>query len=142
MADCGGWANIVPGQHHTLGLDAAGRVHAIGRVEYGRLGLGKQRQTDATEPIQVLGPLEGRKCVEVSCGTTVSFAVTEDGECFSWGMGSNGQLGLSDEEDAWEPNKMTGKQLEQRKVMAVSGGGQHTVLIVQEDSASANGTVV
>ena len=50
----------------------------------------------------------------------------------SWGMGSNGQLGQStDEEDAWEPGTMLGKQLEQRKVMAVSGGGQHTVLIAQ-----------
>ena len=47
-------------------------------------------------------------------------------------MGSNGQLGQStDEEDAWEPGTMLGKQLEQRKVMAVSGGGQHTVLIAQ-----------
>ena len=50
---------------------------------------------------------------------------------FSWGMGSNGQLGQSDEEDLWEPGTMLGKQLEQRKVMAVSGGGQHTVLIAQ-----------
>ena len=47
------WAQIVVGQHHTLALDAAGNVHALGRVEYGRLGLGDQRQTDATEPIQV-----------------------------------------------------------------------------------------
>jgi alpha-tubulin suppressor-like RCC1 family protein len=72
---------------------------------------------------------------------------------FSWGMGSNGQLGQSDEEDLWEPGTMLGKQLEQRKVMAVSGGGQHTVLIAQgtflfvcfndllisEDSAPADG---
>ena len=121
----------MPGQHHTLALDAAGGVHALGRVEYGRLGLGNQRQTDATEPIPVAGALEGQKCVEVSCGTTVSFAVTDGGECFSWGMGSNGQLGHEDDEDAWEPSKMLGKQLEQRRVMAVSGGGQHTVLIAQ-----------
>lgn len=132
----------MPGQHHTLALDAAGNVHALGRVEYGRLGLGKQRQTDATEPIQV--ELEGKKCVDVSCGTTVSFAVTERGECFSWGMGSNSQLGHEDDEDAWEPGTMLGKQLQQRSVMAVSGGGQHTVLIAQEsaaqDSAPAVGT--
>ena len=49
----GGWSQIIPGQHHTVALDAAGRVHALGRVEYGRLGLGKQRGTDATEPVQV-----------------------------------------------------------------------------------------
>ena len=52
-ADCGGWSLIVPGQHHTVALDAAGRVHALGRVEYGRLGLGKQREADAVEPVQV-----------------------------------------------------------------------------------------
>jgi len=139
-ANSGGWAHIVVGQHHTLALDAAGNVHALGRMEYGRLGLGDQRQTDATEPIQVGGALEGKKCIDVSAGTTVSFAVTEKGECYSWGMGSNGQLGQStDEEDAWEPGTMLGKQLEQRKVMAVSGGGQHTVLIAQEDSAPADG---
>ena len=67
---------------------------------------------------QVNGALDGKKCIDVSAGTTVSFAVTERGECFSWGMGSNGQLGHNnDEEDAWEPGTMLGKQLEQRKVI-------------------------
>ena len=56
-ANCGGWAQIVVGQHHTLALDASGNVHALGRVEYGRLGLGDQRQTDATEPIKVRNSL-------------------------------------------------------------------------------------
>jgi regulator of chromosome condensation len=130
----------VPGQHHLLALDAAGRVHALGRMEYGRLGLGKQQKTDAIEPIQVLGPLDGRRCVDVSCGTAVSFAITAEGECFSWGMGTNGQLGLGDEEDAWEPTRMIGKQLEHRRVVAVSGGGQHTVVIALEDNAPADGT--
>ena len=37
-ANSGGWAHIVVGQHHTLALDAAGNVHALGRLEYGRLG--------------------------------------------------------------------------------------------------------
>ena len=54
-----------------------------------------------------MGALEHRKCVDVSSGTAVSFAVTEDGECFSWGMGTNGQLGHGDdEEDAYEPGKL------------------------------------
>ena len=38
-ANSGGWAHIVVGQHHTLALDAAGNVHALGRMEYGRLGM-------------------------------------------------------------------------------------------------------
>ncbi len=139
-ADSGGWAQIVPGQHHTLALDAKGRVHALGRVDYGRLGLGKNQKSDAIEPTRVLGALATRKCVDVSCGTTVSFAVTSDGECYSWGMGTNGQLGHASDDDAWEPEKMLGKQLETRKVMAVSGGGQHTVLIAKEDNAPVAGS--
>lgn len=130
-SEAGGWAQIVPGQHHTLALDASGKVHALGRVEYGRLGLGDDHKTDATEPMRIRGPLENRRCVDVSCGTAVSFAVTADGECYSWGMGTNGQLGHEDEEDAWEPAIMLGKQLQERKVVAVSGGGQHTVIIAK-----------
>ena len=55
-------------------------------------------------------------------------------------MGTNGQLGHEDDEDAWEPGKMLGKQLDSKKVMAISGGGQHTVLIAQEDNAAAVGS--
>ena len=36
-------------------------------------------------------------CVEVACGTAVSYAVTKEGLCYSWGMGTNGQLGTGDE---------------------------------------------
>ena len=42
----GGWAQIVPGQHHALALDKSGVAYALGRVEYGRLGLGKFISTD------------------------------------------------------------------------------------------------
>ncbi len=77
--------------------------------------------------------LAGKKVVDVSCGTTVSFAVTEDGEVFSWGMGTNGQLGHEEEdEDAWTPQPMLGKQLENRRVLLASGGGQHTVVLAKD----------
>ena len=36
--------------------------------------------------------------------------------------------------DMLKVSKMVGKQLETRKVISVSGGGQHTLLIAKEDS--------
>ena len=48
-------------------------------------------------------------------------------------MGTNGQLGHGDEEDAWEPVEMKGKQLETRSVASASGGGQHTVLLAKDN---------
>ena len=125
------WASIVPGQHHAVALDTSGKVFAIGRVEYGRLGLGKAVTEDAKVPT-VVPALEKTKVVDVGAGTAVSFAVTSEGDVFSWGMGTNGQLGHEGDEDAWEPKKMLGKQLETRKVVLATGGGQHTQLLAVE----------
>jgi len=36
-----GLAQVTFGQHHILLLDATGKVHAIGRHDYGVLGLGE-----------------------------------------------------------------------------------------------------
>jgi len=118
------------GQHHTMILNSKGEAMALGRSEYGRLGLGEDA-TDATVPTAVPS-LVGKKCVEVGCGSVVSYAVTEDGECFAWGMGTNGQLGTGDEDDLFLPKQIKSKQLENRSVLAVSSGGQHTVLLAKD----------
>jgi len=125
-------AGVALGQHHALCLSRAGLVASLGRQEYGRLGLGEDG-ADATTPTAVQ---DLETAVEVACGTAVSYAITEAGDCFSWGMGTNGQLGTGDEEDVYSPVKMTGKQLEGRRVTVVSSGGQHTVLIAQDREAS------
>jgi len=122
------WDCVAMGQHHTLGL-ASGKVVALGRSEYGMLGLG-DGTGDAAIPTSVPG-ISG-PCCEVACGSTVSYAVTETGDCFAWGMGTNGQLGTGNEEDLWSATKVGGKQLEGRIVIAVSSGGQHTVLIAKD----------
>lgn len=58
------------------------------------------------------------------------------GRAFAWGMGTNYQLGTGEEEDVWSPVEMVGKQLENRTVLAVSSGGQHTVLLVKDKEQS------
>ena len=71
-------------------------MFALGRSEYGRLGLGEgSGSTEEAVVPTVLSSLSN--CVEVACGTAVSYAVTKEGECYSWGMGTNGQLGTGDE---------------------------------------------
>ena len=69
---------------------------------------------------------------KVACGTAVSYAVTEAGDCLAWGFGANGQLGTGEEEDLWTPLKMVGKHLKDKKVLVVSSGGQHTVIIAKD----------
>ncbi|KAG9330975.1 hypothetical protein JZ751_021416 [Albula glossodonta] len=55
---------------------------------------------------------------------------------FAWGMGTNLQLGTGEEDDEWSPILMSGKQLENRAVLSVSSGGQHTVLLVKDKQES------
>ncbi|MEQ2224804.1 Regulator of chromosome condensation [Ilyodon furcidens] len=126
------WVDFSGGQHHTLCLDAEGQVYSLGRAEYGRLGLG-QGAEEKSEPAPVAGmePAKG-----VSCGASVSYAVTRAGSVYAWGMGTNLQLGTGEEEDEWSPVKMTGKQLENREVLLASSGGQHTVLLVKDKQES------
>ncbi|XP_076016985.1 regulator of chromosome condensation [Genypterus blacodes] len=126
------WVDFCGGQHHTLCLDAEGQVYSLGRAEYGRLGLG-QDAVEKGEPTPVTGiePASG-----VTCGASVSFAVTREGSVYSWGMGTNLQLGTGEEDDEWSPVKVTGKQLENRAVLMASSGGQHTVLLVKDKQES------
>ncbi|XP_058859325.1 regulator of chromosome condensation-like isoform X2 [Acipenser ruthenus] len=105
-----------------------GQVYSLGRAEYGRLGLGEGRE-EKSEPTAVP---ELTDAETVACGASVSFAVTRNGRVFAWGMGTNLQLGTGEEEDEWRPVEMTGKQLENRTVLSVSSGGQHTVLLVKD----------
>lgn len=72
------WTLITSGQHHTIALSDDGKVYALGRKEYGRLGLGKECE-DATE-LQLIGDLKDKKIVNVACGSATSFAVTENGK--------------------------------------------------------------
>ncbi|CAL1547154.1 unnamed protein product [Lymnaea stagnalis] len=127
FSESGPWEMISGGQHHTVALNAKGKVYTLGREDYGRLGLGKdcgERKVPTLVPA-----LEGLTAINVAAGGCVSFAVTSNGDLYSWGMGSNNQLGTGDDEDQFTPIKVTGKQLETRSVVMVSSGGQHTVVL-------------
>ena len=98
------------------------------RADASRLGLGKDTE-EPNLPTQVEG-LKGVKAVTVAAGGACLFVVTATGELYCWGMGTNLQLGMSDEEDVWTPERVTGKKMENRRTLAVSVGGQHTALLV------------
>jgi len=125
------WEHIAIGQHHVLALEKNGKVYCLGRSEYGRLGLG-EGTGDAAESTPVPG-VPGA-CGQVACGTAVSYTITKEGDCYSWGMGTNGQLGTGEDEDVWSPTVIKSKQTESREVLSVSSGGQHTVFLARDRS--------
>ncbi|XP_014216858.1 regulator of chromosome condensation [Copidosoma floridanum] len=124
------WVQISSGQHHTIALDDKGQVYILGRKEYGRLGLGIMSE-DATELVLV-PKLSNTKCIDVAAGTAQSFAVTENGKLYAWGMGSEGQLGTGEEDDILEPRLIESKYVKEVEVLRVSGGGQHTIILAKK----------
>ncbi|XP_053432194.1 regulator of chromosome condensation isoform X4 [Nycticebus coucang] len=126
------WVGFSGGLHHTVCLDSEGKAYSLGRAEYGRLGLGEGAEEKSIPTLISRLPTVS----SVACGASVGYAVTKDGRVFSWGMGTNYQLGTGQDEDAWSPVEMTGKQLENRVVLSVSSGGQHTVLLVKDKDQS------
>ncbi|XP_054731518.1 regulator of chromosome condensation [Anastrepha obliqua] len=122
---------IAGGQHHTLVLKNDGSCYSIGRSDYGRLGLGTVNG-DVKE-LQSIKGLKGLFVVGVSCGEAQSFALTDDGKLYSWGMGSNYQLGTGSDDDALEPIQIISKQTEGKRIIRVSSGGQHSIFLVQSE---------
>ena len=116
---------IAGGQHHTV-VCQNGRVYTIGRKEYGRLGLGE----NSDEPRVPCSIPDLSNIVRVAAGTVCSFAVTKSGDVYSCGMGTNLQLGTGEEDDLWNFAKIVGKKIENRDVISVAAGGQHTALLV------------
>lgn len=78
--------------------------------------------------------LSDKKIINVASGSSTSFAVSADGILYGWGMGTNGQLALGEDEDFYEPTQVKGKQINDRKVIRVSSGGQHTVILCSSNN--------
>ncbi|XP_055953741.1 regulator of chromosome condensation-like isoform X2 [Argiope bruennichi] len=121
------WKQITGGQHHTLSLDSDGLVYSMGRKDYGRLGLGENCE-EKSSPTPITS-LENEKCINISCGNCVSFAITEEGSLYSWGMGTNHQLGHGNDDDCHIPRLVEGNFINSWKALKVSGGGQHTLIL-------------
>lgn len=127
---------IAGGQHHTLVLKEDGTVYVIGRKDYGRLGLGTVSEDLTT--LQQITALKGKNIVSVASGEAQSFALTDDGKLYSWGMGSNHQLGTGSEDDALEPVLIVSKQTEGKRIIRAASGGQHSIFLVEDENQPAS----
>lgn len=117
--------NLACGQHHTLFLTKKGRVYAAGRHDYGMLGLGKVSAEIC--PAKQIDSLDS-PCIDISAGINTSFAVSEGGKLFSWGMGGL-NLGHKDDNDILTPKQV--ESLDDKKVLNVSAGGSFTAVIAE-----------
>jgi regulator of chromosome condensation len=114
--------------------------------------------SDSSDPIQTssttvppitIAHINKPALITFPCGDTITsisangrhnLALSSSGEVFSWGLGLSSQLGLGKDpgtgeaiEEAAEPRKVESKAMLGWKVVDISAGGQHCVLLARRE---------
>ena len=110
--------DISCGTMHNLALSEDGKIFAWGSIQGGQLGLPSdylinlQKNSNADQTYYISNPtlipyfIDNKIIIsQISCGEAHSLALSNKGKVYSWGYGSNGQLGLGFCEDIYEPGE-------------------------------------
>ncbi|XP_016016524.2 probable E3 ubiquitin-protein ligase HERC6 [Rousettus aegyptiacus] len=111
------------GKEHSLAVCHKGRVFAWGAGSEGQLGIEECKEKIFTP--KKIKTLTGIKIIQVSCGDYHSLALSEDGQVYSWGKNSQGQLGLGKEFSS-QASPQRVRSLEGIPVAQVAAGGAHS----------------
>jgi len=126
---------VACGSHHSLCLTADGDIFSWGQNNCGQIGSGTT--TNQSTPRKVSASFGGRKVIGITCGQTSSMAVLENGEVYGWGYNGNGQLGLGNNINQLNPQRVTA--LQGVVVTSVVCGYAHTLAVTDEGGLYAWG---
>nr|XP_023654904.1 probable E3 ubiquitin-protein ligase HERC6 isoform X1 [Paramormyrops kingsleyae] len=120
---------VASGQEHCLALCKSGEVLAWGRGSEGQLGTGRFDKQLKPRIIRLtMSSSMPTPVIQVACGKYHSLALTKEGEMFSWGRNSYGQLGLGKAISTQDvPSRVL--SLIGVPVIQVCAGGEHSFAI-------------
>ncbi|KAF9586185.1 hypothetical protein BGW38_008810 [Lunasporangiospora selenospora] len=129
--------DIQGGEHHSIALTKDGRIFGFGRSDSHQLGLGytvepgvEDDKTSHKKAIRHPTEIKGLpKIKSISIGGNHTLALSEDGDVYAWGFGEMYACGNGEEEDVETPQKVSGQQIQDSRVIKVAGGGQHSVIL-------------
>jgi alpha-tubulin suppressor-like RCC1 family protein len=119
---------VACGDQHTAAVADDGTLWTFGRGG-GRLGLKSLANT--FEPCQVGGDLVGEHVVSASCGEQHTAVRTQGGTLYTFGGGSDGQLGHGDGISCMQP-KRVGGALDGKRITRVACGSGHVAVVVAD----------
>ncbi|XP_066487809.1 probable E3 ubiquitin-protein ligase HERC6 [Tiliqua scincoides] len=127
---------VACGERHTLLLCTDGSVASCGDNTRGQLGRRLppgRRGGYLPEQIQAL---EKQTIVHVSCGKEHSLAICSNGDLFSWGGGTFGQLGTGELQERLIPKKIEFDRktdtLSQVKIIQTACGHYHSIALTRD----------
>ena len=115
---------VACGHTLTVALTTSGQVFTMGSTDYGQLG---NPSADGNDPIQVKGKIADAFIEEIACGSYHVAVLTSKTEVYTWGKGSNGQLGHGDNDNRDTPTVVD--FLKDKQVKSVACGSNLTAVI-------------
>uniref|UniRef100_A0A0B7BGT1 HECT-type E3 ubiquitin transferase n=2 Tax=Arion vulgaris TaxID=1028688 RepID=A0A0B7BGT1_9EUPU len=110
------------GSQFSVALTKSGAVYTWGKGDYHRLGHGTD---DHVRRPRRVTALQGKKVIDVACGSLHCVACTETGEVFTWGDNDEGQLGDGTTNAIQRPRLVTA--LTGKKINRVACGSAHSL---------------
>jgi alpha-tubulin suppressor-like RCC1 family protein len=117
------------GVSHTLVLCDGGNVYSFGGNKSGQLGHGNTDQQPTPTLVSFFNKYR-IKAVQASAGGNHSAVIAENGDLYTFGSNSHGQLGCGSTIDSHYPAKVQG--FVDNPVTQVSCGDKHTMVMVEE----------
>ncbi|KAM3624607.1 uncharacterized protein V6R79_025462 [Siganus canaliculatus] len=111
------------GRAHSMAVNEQGQVFAWGAGEGGQLGLGAAEMSVRIP--RLIKRLCDHRISQVMCGNQHCIALSRDGQLFTWGQNTSGQLGLG----KGEPSKLFPhplKSLAGIPLAKITAGGDHS----------------
>ncbi|THC87137.1 hypothetical protein EYZ11_013417 [Aspergillus tanneri] len=131
---------IQGGKDHSIAVSQQGQCLTWGRIENLALGFDdpqslpswvtisdiRGRPRILLEP-QVIPSLEN--VVFATAGTDTSFALTAQGQAYSWGFNVEGQAGHPDADEIKPPTPVKSKHIDGKKLVSAAAGGQFSIIM-------------
>eukprot|EP00873_Tetraselmis_striata_P043108 jgi/Tetstr1/463372/TSEL_008294.t1 len=121
--------HVSVGLGHMVAVTDQGSLASWGSAEFGQLGQGGGLGAYAHQPRIVRGTRELR-FVQVACGACHTLGLTSSGQVYSFGQGTFGQLGHSDDSNSDAPSML--KRLWAVGILQVAAGENHSAALAAD----------
>jgi alpha-tubulin suppressor-like RCC1 family protein len=125
---------VACGAFHAAAVTETGAVFIWGKEDYGMLGVGQTSDIQTPKRIDFFDSIPA---LRVSCGGWHTVVVTKSGECYSFGRGEYGRLGLGDTRSRYRPHLV--EALKGKCVVQAACGGSHTLFLTADGFAYSAG---
>ena len=126
---------IAAGAEFALALTTGGQVYSWGNNANGQLGFDIAKASSYTKVPTLISALSGKTVTAIAAGYDHSMALTDEGQVYSWGRNSSGQLGNGTSADSSTPvlvDSLTG-------VNYIAAGGLQSFAIQEDNTVFAWG---